>query len=106
VVECSAYLAAVAHAGVCFGGLGGELDGDGGPWRSGDAGLDVVGNRPEAALGDGEPGAHFIGPGHDFAVAGFPAELEGCGAGGFGVAGQAEVVVEAADEQGQPSGDD
>jgi hypothetical protein len=39
-------------------------------------------------------------------VAGFPAELEGCGAGGLGVAGESKVVVQAADEQRQPSGDD
>jgi hypothetical protein len=66
------------------------------------SGLGIGNDVVVAALGQGEPGGR-LGPGDDLAVPGLPACLVGGLPGGFGLLALAEVVVDAAEEQCQPS---
>ena len=56
-----------------------------------------------AALGEGEPRGHLVGPADDLVVPGLVAELACGGPGRLGGDAHPEVVLEAADEQREPS---
>lgn len=69
-------------------------------------GLSVVHDVVVAAFGEGEPGGHLIRPGDDLAVPGLQACLAGRLPGSFGLFAFAQVIVHAAEQQGQPPGGD
>jgi hypothetical protein len=58
-VQFAPNLGAVAHTPMSPSGLGGELHGNGGVGCSVDAGVGVVENRSQAALGEREPRTHL-----------------------------------------------
>jgi hypothetical protein len=80
-----------------------QLDG-GRPVRGhGVAGFGGGEDAAVVAAGEGEPGAHFLGPGHDLVAAGFLAEAPGGVTGPFGGGAVDRVVLDAADESGEPA---
>ena len=70
------------------------------------SGPGVVGHVVVAALGQGEPGGHLVGPGDDLAVPGLQACLVGGLPGGLGLLALTEVVVDAAEQQREPADGD
>jgi len=100
------YVAAFAEPGLAAGLLEDELDHGAGEPGVLLSGLGVGNDVVVAVLGQREPGGHLVGPGDDLAVPGLQACLVGGLPGGFGLFALAQVVVHAAEQQGQPSGRD
>ena len=94
----------VAQAGVALGLLQRELHEGAALRRDLLAGPGALDHRLEAALDQREPGRHLQRPGLQVGVAGLAAHLARGLAGGLGVFRLAEVVVDAAEQRGQPSG--
>src|SRR5690606_29858151 len=96
----------VADPGLCLGLLGDQLDVDAVAAVGGSAGLGGGDHVLVAALGQGVPGGHRPGPNNDLAVAGLVTDGAGGTAGRLGCGSHPEVVLQTADEQGQPAGGD